>query len=217
MMEEVVKNLNKNFLFVNSRRDSDFPQSFVKKNNIENTDLILNEILTNIVKNDVIVVSVHKGRFNRWRDRHVDLKKKFRLGKKAVNLKNNLDFFIKSVHKKGGTVILIVDTPLLKYITPIENCYLQEKIFRTNDCSVKFDQDKKTAENQVSIYENLKFVNTNVFIFNPNIFLYENQFFNPISQYFEYKMVDWHHLNQIYSKEILTRPFLNFLKNNIKN
>ena len=146
----------------------------------------------------------------------MDLKSKFQLNQNSMNFEKNLDFFIKLVRSKDGMVILFIDTPLLKYITPIENCYFQEKLFKLNDCLITFNQDQKTAEQQIEIYKNLKLKNENVFIFNPNTFLFKDGVFNPISKISNYKMIDWNHLDRKYSKEVLTNPFLNFLKVNIE-
>ncbi len=199
-------------LFVNADKLSNFPHSFFYNSNIQ-TDVIFDNILHNIKDGDYLFVSIHRGRFNKIRDDHIDLKEQVELNEKSINFLNNFEFFLKKL-PKNIHVVLFLDTPLLKYITNIESCYLQNKLFLKNSCIIDVKQDLHTRKRQEIIYSSLANKYNNIYIFDPFPYLYEeNEFFDPITKDNKYKMTDWNHMDVLFLKDLLFDPMSKLIKN----
>jgi peptidoglycan/LPS O-acetylase OafA/YrhL len=198
--------------FVNADKSSNFPHSFFYNSNIQ-TDVVFDNILHNIKDGDYLFVSIHRGRFNKIRDDHIDLKEKIELNEKSINFLYNFGFFLKKL-PKNIHVILFLDTPLLKYITNIESCYLQNKLFLKNSCIIDLKQDLHTRKRQEIIYSNLASNYNNIYVFDPFPYLYaEDKFFDPITKDNKYKMTDWNHMNVWFLKDLLFNPLSKLINN----
>ena len=135
------------------------------------------------------------------------------LVKKHIDSLFSKDFFLKKL-PKNIHVVLFLDTPLLKYITNIESCYLQNKLFLKNSCIIDVKQDLHTRKRQEIIYSNLASKYNNIYIFDPFPYLYEeNEFFDPIIKDNKYKMTDWNYMDVLFLKDLLFGPMSKLIKN----
>jgi peptidoglycan/LPS O-acetylase OafA/YrhL len=189
----------KDFFFINTEDQKDFPYSFFKSD-LLSEDRIFQHILRVADAGDFLIVSFHRGHFNESRDKHLPLDY-------IVKDNENYDFFIKNMVRQikifesaRVRVVLVKDAPLLSDTSSIEKCaYLNVKSGDNgSQCSVKIDQDLHTRTRQSKAFDYLRtlFPKT-VIVADPLTVLYgDNKLYNPINSDGTYRMFDRHHLTE---------------------
>lgn len=191
--------------FVNLE-DQDFPQNLFKKNRSSST---LDYIVNNIKKEDILAISFHRGRLNPYRDKHIPVENKVKMGDKALNFFANMSRYISLFERKNVKTLFIKDTPLMKTITTIPSCLMQIKLFGKSTCRVNKNQDLHTRKQQDEVFDNLaRKYPSSVCIWDPAKELYmKKSYFEVIDERGNYVMWDWNHITK-YTSEKLSLPFL---------
>jgi hypothetical protein len=131
-----------------------------------------------------------------------------RSNKKTINFVDNFSSWMPRFIDKGVKVILILDTPLLSYVTTVQTCALQQRLWGSNSCTVKIEQDRHTRKRQELAFEELRArFPSSIFVFDPLPYLYGSKTeFNPVTEGGAYRMLDWNHLSDELSFS-LVEPF----------
>jgi hypothetical protein len=175
----------KKLFFINTESDDQFPRSFWSRSEVNN-DLLLEHVLKVADRGDYLFVAFHRGRLNDQRDTHISLKTEIRSNKKSINFVDNFSSWMPRFIDKEVKVILILDTPLLSYVTTVQTCALQQRLWGSNSCTVKIES---------------------IFVFDPLPYLYGSEpEFNPVAEGGAYRMLDWNHLSDEVSLS-LVEPF----------
>lgn len=184
--------------YVSSQEPRDFP--WAQMNNAQGEDRVKALLESTITSQDLLVVAFHKGHFNRYRDLHIPIGDEILVDEKTSNfLKNSREWFA-FLEEKGVRVLLILDSPLLSYITSIETCYLQKQLFGETSCSVSYEQDLHTRTRQEIVFRALQEEFELVSVYDPLPILFQSdKYFDPITSDHKFKMVDWNHLSPQYS------------------
>ncbi|MFZ9015267.1 MAG: acyltransferase family protein [Alphaproteobacteria bacterium] len=197
----------KKLFFINTESDDQFPRSFWSRSEVNN-DLLLEHVLKVADRGDYLFVAFHRGRLNEQRDTHISLKTMIRSNKKTINFVDNFSSWMPRFIDKGVKVILILDTPLLSYVTTVQTCALQQRLWGSNSCTVKIEQDRHTRKRQELAFEELRArFPSSIFVFDPLPYLYGSKTeFNPVTEGGAYRMLDWNHLSDELSFS-LVEPF----------
>ena len=179
----------------------DFPKSYISDEKNSNA---IDFIKKDSIKNDVLVVAFHRGRLNKYRDRHISLDHKIELNKKSNNfIKYSISDF-KFLTEKGVKILFIKDTPLMNSITTSETCYFQLLFIGKSTCTIDKDQDLHTRKRQDIVFDNLKDKLKNTYIFDPLDIIYKNRTsLDVIDEKNNYIMKDWMHISEYQSRLLI--------------
>lgn len=202
----VAKERNRDFYFINTEDQKDFPYSFFKSELISD-DRLFKHILRVADPGDFVVVSFHRGYLNESRDKHLPLDY-------VVGDNEKYEFFIismasqiKKLESAGIRVVLVKDAPLLSDTSSIEKCaYWNIKSGdNSNQCSVTLDQDLHTRVRQSKGFDYLGSVfPKTVVLADPLTVLYgDDKTYNPMNSDGSYRMFDRHHLTESESLKLV--------------
>ena len=184
------------FYFINSEDDLDYPYSFWSGPVTE--DRLLDHVLNVANRGDYFVTTFHRGRFNKDRDRHLDMTEKVMPNEKVMLYADNIEKYLNEFQEKGMSVYFVKDGPLLPDSeTSLESCMYKYKTFGEPPCIITIDQDEHTRTQQSKAFEGLaeKYQNAAALDYLPVLYNYKEQF-SPISPEGTYLMFDRHHLTK---------------------
>lgn len=119
-------------------------------------------ILNRITPSDVVLISMHRGLFNRGsRIEHTALVEAGQTTK-SRNAYDQLSKFTKALAQRGAVLLLVRDIPMLHSRSPLQACKLQSNIGNSNLCEVLPLIDSRTRSQQDDVYSMLENNNANV-------------------------------------------------------
>ena len=202
----VAKERNRDFNFINTEDQKDFPYSFFKSE-LMSDDRIFNHILRVADPGDYLVVSFHRGHLNEYRDKHLPLDYVVSDNEKYEFFIGNMASQIKKLENSGIRVVLVKDAPLLSDTSSIEKCALLsiKSGDNSNQCAVTLDQDLHTRVRQSKAFDYLGAVfPKTVVLADPLTVLYgDNKTYNPMNSDGSYRMFDRHHLTESESLKLV--------------
>lgn len=193
--------------FAHSAHDRDFPRGFLSG---INNALTLDYVLEHSREGDVVAISVHRGRLNADRDKHISLSQNVADNDRSRGYLSGLSSYVQRFSQQGVAVVLIKDTPLMSVVATSEACRLQLKLFDESVCRVNREQDLHTRKRQDRVYDRLASEYSNVYVWDPAQFMYsEAEYVDVIDEAGEYVMMDAHHITR-YQSEKLAKHFSHF-------
>ena len=196
-----------------SNKKLDFPRSYLGGiNNSQTIDFIIN----NSNKDDIVIISFHRGRLNNFRDRHIPLSQPVKINDKSNFFLENANRDIKRLKNKGVKVLLISDTQLMSVVSTNEVCYMQYKFFGESSCRIYKIQDRHTRFRQDFIFEKIKLFNPNVYLWDPLDHIYgDKDYLEIVDKNDKYLMKDWNHISEFQSR-LLNKPIKSVINKIIK-
>ncbi|EBA11217.1 acyltransferase family protein [Roseobacter sp. CCS2] len=196
-LKEITDELGSSLYFINTDREGDFPFIFLAQREAP-WGPALSRTLQNVDSGDTLVLAFHRGHLNAKRDMHLDVSADTSPNSKSENLGHNLERLAHELVAREVRLILVLDTPLLSYITQVETCALQVRLWGTTACTVSKQQDLRTRSRQQTSFEAVaaKFENMVTIVDPADVFFANGNNFNPIAEDGSYRMIDWNHLSQ---------------------
>jgi peptidoglycan/LPS O-acetylase OafA/YrhL len=192
---------------LNLENGKDFPFGEIA----DNGSLSLKYLQSNTKKDDIVILTFHRGHLNPNRDSHLTMNEKISINSQTLSLIRNLNMFALIMEKKGVKIVLIKDTPLMNSIQTSQACALQLKILGRNGCKVSRTQDSHTRYLQEYAFEAVAIRNKNVRIYDPLNYIYQNsETINVLDSDGTYLMWDWNHITPNLSTRLGT-DFKKFL------
>ena len=198
----MVKNSIKsdNFEFKHANIENDVPFGYFRSNT---SIMSLDYLENNTKRNDVIILTFHRGHLNKFRDKHVDLGSTIHINLRTENFIKKMTEFNKKMNSKGVQVILVKDTPLMGNIASSESCALSKKYFNSSTCTITRNQDEHTRFLQSFAFDRIASESNNVTIYDPFDYIYkENSTFEVINISNNYLMWDWNHISEFLSVQL---------------
>lgn len=173
-----------------------------------NDDEGLRFAVANCNKGDVLLIAFHRGHLNEARDKHVSLDEKLVYKPNMAAMEHSLAKELTSFTTKGGTVILLRDTPLLSKIMTVSTCALQRKISGSSQCEVSLDQDLHTRYLQDNLFDNVSRANPKIKSWDPLPLCYKsNNSFDSVDSSGNYTMYDWNHISPTMAESLASDLF----------
>jgi hypothetical protein len=159
---------------------------------------LLNYVVNNGKRGDVVVIAFYRGLLNPSRDAHVPLGENVSLGAFGANFVAAMDPYVDKMIEIGMQVILVADTPQMRANAASSSCALQIKLFGSSICRVTKQQDLQTRRRQELAFEALEKRNPDsVFIWDPIDEIYgRSDQVDVLDDRGHYVMLDWNHLTE---------------------
>ncbi len=159
---------------------------------------LLNYVLDNGKRGDVVAIAFYRGHLNPLRDRHVPLDESVSIGAYGANFVAAMGPYIDKMVENGMQVVLVADTPQMRANAPSSSCALQIKLFGSSICRVSKAQDLQTRRRQELAFEALERRDPeSVFIWDPIDEIYgPSEQFDVLDDRGRYNMLDWNHLTE---------------------
>lgn len=197
--------------FLNAADPEDFPRSFLRSSNPHSQ--LLDAIVADAQKGDVLAIALHRGRFNAKRDRHVPLAEDVQASPASNRFTAAMEPYVHRLRGKGVEIVLIQDTPLMGVVASSAACALQIKLFGESVCRVSREQDHHTRARQDAAFAHLSALSDHVKLWDPSVFMFSGRdFIDVVDESNAYIMADWNHITTYQSRK-LAEPFREFLFN----
>jgi peptidoglycan/LPS O-acetylase OafA/YrhL len=176
---------------------------------------MLDYVLDDARRGDLVVIAFHRGHLNRFRDKHI------RLGAPVVPNERSRSFvaamgpYVDKFVEAGLTVVLVGDTPLMGVVATSSACALQIRLFGSSICRVTKVQDLQTRSLQDQAFAQLSQRSSSVLFWDPIDEIYGNSaYIDVLDKSGNYIMEDWNHITERIAAKLVP-SFLEFLHRNM--
>jgi peptidoglycan/LPS O-acetylase OafA/YrhL len=211
MVRSAISGSSYEMRFFTSSSSEDFPQIYFSSSKVAAPPSI-KAVVGNLRPGDVVMIALHRGRFNKYRDDHIPLNQDVAATNAEANFYASISSIAQEVTKKGAITLLVRDTPLMANVAYSQSCVLQSRILGDNTCKVTKTQDLHTRLRQDRTYDKLQENNLGVMTWDPLPYIYrDSEVIDVVDNTGTYVMWDWNHITRYQARE-LAEPFRDELK-----
>jgi hypothetical protein len=176
---------------------------------------VLNYVLANAQRDDVVTIAFHRGRLNASADKHTPLDTAVLPNQRSKSFIAAMGPYIDKMAQRGIKVILVGDTPLMGAVATSSACALQIKLFGSSICRVSKEQDLHTRSRQDQVFAELARRSNAVHIWDTIDEIFGNAaYIDVLDESGGYIMSDWNHLTEQAAVK-LTPSFRQFLRRSV--
>ena len=174
-------------------------------------------VIDNCIKGDVLILAFHRGHLNKVFDNHIPMSQIPTPNTNVIAMQSTLIELLSDFTKKGGTVLLIRDTPLLSAIMTAPTCALQQSISGHSQCEVTKSQDIHTRWLQDNLFDNvISAVKEKISDWDPLDYCYDqSELFDAVDSSGNYTMCDWNHISPALAEELSFKLYDHLTKNSV--
>ncbi|MDB3890700.1 acyltransferase [Gammaproteobacteria bacterium] len=190
----------------NTESKHHFPYVYLSEGAV-NDDIIIKNVVSQAKSDDVVIITFHRGRLNKYRDDYV-VKKDGVPNIKSLHFNAGFGDVLASLSAKVESIYLVLDTPMLNPYYDLSRCF-NEYVLKS--CESNIDMDRVSRNAQEVLFSKMARNYNNVFVIDPFEHFYIDNKFLPFHQG-KLLMFDSHHLTEYGANRLALSYLARFVK-----